>query len=166
MTRLYAILGSAIFLVIAPGFVAGLVPWWISHWRIEPPLFGALLLRIAGGLLIVLGLIGLLDSFGRFAIQGLGTPAPVLPPRHLVVTGLYRYVRNPMYVAVVSTILGQGLLLGNIALLEYGTLVWFLMHLFVLVYEEPKLRASFGDEYKSFCAGVPRWIPRVTPWRA
>jgi protein-S-isoprenylcysteine O-methyltransferase Ste14 len=166
MTRLYAVLGSAVFLVIAPGFIAGLAPWWISHWKIEPPLFGAVLFRVAGGLLIALGMIGLLDSFGRFAIQGLGTPAPVLPPRHLVVTGLYRYVRNPMYVALVSTILGQGLLFGNVALLEYGALVWFLMHLFVLVYEEPTLRASFRDEYKSFCDGVPRWIPRVTPWRA
>jgi protein-S-isoprenylcysteine O-methyltransferase Ste14 len=113
-----------------------------------------------------MGMIGLLDSFGRFAIQGLGTPAPVLLPRHLVVTGLYRYVRNPMYVAVVSTILGQGLLFGNAALLEYGALVCFLMHLFVLGYEEPTLRMSFGDEYKSFCAEVPRWIPRVTPWSA
>ena len=166
MRKFWAIIGSAVFLVIAPGFFAGLVPGWISHWRVEAPFFGMQLFRFIGAMLVALGVVGLLDSFARFAVQGVGTPAPVFPTRRLVVTGLYRYVRNPMYVAVVSTILGQGLLLGNIALLEYGTLVWFLMHLFVLVYEEPKLRASFGDEYKSFCAGVPRWIPRVTPWRA
>ena len=84
------------------------------------------LFRFAGGMLITLGVIGLLDSFVRFAVQGVGTPAPVFPTRHLVVTGLYRYVRNPMYVAVVSTILGQGLILGNVRLLEYGGLVWLL----------------------------------------
>src|SRR5271165_3416737 len=121
MTRkVLAIIGSGVFLVIAPGFVAGLVPWWISRWRVEVPFLGIPLFRLGGGMLITLGVIGLLDSFVRFAIQGVGTPAPVFPTRHLVVTGLYRYVRNPMYVAVVSAILGQGLLLGNMALLAYG----------------------------------------------
>ncbi len=70
-----------------------------------------------------------------------------------------------MYVAVVSVILGQGLLLGNIHLVAYATLVWLVMHLFVLTYEEPTLRESFGAEYESFCTHVPRWIPRFTPWR-
>jgi protein-S-isoprenylcysteine O-methyltransferase Ste14 len=150
--------------VIAPGFVAGCVPWWISQWRLEAPFFAIPLFRIAGGILILLGIVGLLDSFLRFAVQGLGTPAPVFPTRHLVVTGLYRFVRNPMYVAVVSAILGQGLLLGNSRVLEYGALVWLLFHLFVLLYEEPTLRSSFGPEYRAFCAEVPRWIPRFTPW--
>src|ERR1700688_1279076 len=95
--------------------------------------------RLAGGVLITFGCVGLLDSFVRFAVQGLGTPAPVFPTRHLVVTGLYRYVRNPMYVAVASTILGQGLLFGNLALIEYGCVVWLLFHLFVSFYEEPTL---------------------------
>jgi len=164
MRKVLAIVGSAVFLVIAPGFVAGLVPWWISHWRVEAPFLGTRLFRVGGGMLITLGVIGLLDSFVRFALQGVGTPAPVFPTRHLVVTGLYRYVRNPMYVAVAITILGQGLLFGNVALLEYGGLVWLLFHVFVLIYEEPTLRTSFGSEYKSFCAEVPRWIPRLTPW--
>jgi protein-S-isoprenylcysteine O-methyltransferase Ste14 len=150
--------------VIAPGFVAGWVPWWISQWRLEAPFFAMPLVRFAGGILIVLGFGALLDSFLRFAVQGLGTPAPVFPTRHLVVTGLYRFVRNPMYVAVVSAILGQGLLLGNTRVLEYGALVWLLFHLFVLLYEEPFLRSSFGPEYRAFCAEVPRWIPRFTPW--
>jgi len=97
-------------------------------------------------------------------VQGVGTPAPVFPTRHLVVTGLYRYARNPMYVSVVSTILGQSLILGNVTLLEYGGLVWLLFHLFVLAYEEPTLRSSFCLEYKVFSTEVPRWIPRVTPW--
>jgi protein-S-isoprenylcysteine O-methyltransferase Ste14 len=165
MRKVLAIVGCAVFLVIAPGFVAGLVPWWISHWRVEAPFFGLQLLRFAGWMLVGPGIIGLLDSFVRFALQGVGTPAPVFPTRHLVVSGLYRYVRNPMYVAVVFTILGQGLILGNVRLLEYGGLVWMLAHLFVLLYEEPNLRSVFGGEYKSFCAEVPRWIPRFAPWR-
>jgi protein-S-isoprenylcysteine O-methyltransferase Ste14 len=121
-------------------------------------------LRLIGGVLLAFAAIGLLDSFARFAIQGIGTPAPVFPTRHLVVTGLYRYVRNPMYVAVVGAILGQGLILGNVRLLQYGGLVWILFHLFVMGYEEPTLRASFGPEYKTYCSEVPRWIPRLTPW--
>jgi protein-S-isoprenylcysteine O-methyltransferase Ste14 len=161
-----AILGSAVFLLIAPGFVAGLVPWWMSHWRFETPFSGTPLFRVAGALLIASGAVCLLDSFVRFALQGLGTPAPVFPTRHLVVTGLYRYVRNPIYVAVVSTILGQGLLFGNLELLAYGGAVWLLFHLFVLFYEEPTLRASFGGEYQLFCAEVHRWIPRFTPWKS
>lgn len=157
-----AIVGSAIFFVIAPGFVAGLAPWWISHWRSQSTFLGLQSVRLAGGILIIFGVAGLLDSFRRFAVQGLGTPAPVLPTRHLVVTGLYRYVRNPMYVAVVSTILGQGLVLGDVRLLEYGGIVWLLFHLFVLLYEEPTLKASFGADYETFCVEVPRWIPRLS----
>ena len=165
LRKVLAIIGSALFLVVAPGFVAGLVPWWISHWHLRPPFFGLSLFRFAGGLLIAVGAIGLVDSFVRFAVQGLGTPAPVFPTRHLVVTGLYRYVRNPMYVGVASAIFGQALVLGNVTLLEYGGVVWLLFHIFVLAYEEPTLRASFGSEYTDFCAAVPRWIPRLTPWR-
>jgi protein-S-isoprenylcysteine O-methyltransferase Ste14 len=95
--RLLAIVGSAVFLVIAPGFVAGFVPWWISRWRLQAPFFGMPIFRLIGGALIALGVASLLDSFMRFALQGVGTPAPVFPTRHLVVSGLYRYVRNPMY---------------------------------------------------------------------
>lgn len=129
------------------------------------PFFGFRPLRFAGVLLIAAGTAGLLDSFFRFAVQGLGTPAPVFPTRHLVITGLYRYVRNPMYVAVVSAILGQGLLFGDLRLLEYGAVVFLLVHVFVLFYEEPVLKASFGTEYEVFRANVPRWIPQTTPYR-
>ena len=107
----------------------------------------------------------LLESFGRFALQGVGTPAPIFPTQYLVVKGFYRYVRNPMSIAVVSVILGQALLLGNIRVLAYAIFVWLAFHLFVLIYEEPTLRKSFGVEYETFCAHVPRWIPRFSPWR-
>ena len=163
MRRVAAILGSAIFLVIAPGFVAGLVPYWISLWQFADSLFGIAATRYLGWILLALGSIGLFDCFARFAIQGLGTPAPVFPTKHLVITGLYRYVRNPMYVGVVSTILGQGLILGSLRILEYGAIVWALFFAFVLLYEEPRLRRTFGAEYEAFCAEVPRWIPRLKP---
>jgi protein-S-isoprenylcysteine O-methyltransferase Ste14 len=165
MRRAAAIAGSAVFLVVAPGTIAVWVPWTICRWRMSPPLLGIFSLRVLGALLIAAGLPVLLDSFARFALQGLGTPAPVAPPRHLVVTGLYRYVRNPMYVAVSSLIFGQGLLFGSVRVLEYGMAVWLGFHLFVLLYEEPTLRAKFGDEYQDFCANVRRWIPRLRPWR-
>jgi protein-S-isoprenylcysteine O-methyltransferase Ste14 len=107
----------------------------------------------------------LLDSFARFALKGLGTPAPVFPTKHLVVSGLYRYVRNPMYLAVAGVIFGQGMLFGDGRVLEYGFLVWIAFHLFVLFYEEPTLRRSFGAEYERFCANVGRWVPRLSPWQ-
>jgi protein-S-isoprenylcysteine O-methyltransferase Ste14 len=165
MRRIAAIVGSAIFLVIAPGIVAGYVPWRICRWHVEAPLLGTSSLRVVGVLLIAEGLPVLLDSFTRFALNGLGTPAPILPTRHLVITGLYRYVRNPMYIAVVSLILGQGLLFGSVLVLEYGIAVWVAFYLFVLIYEEPTLRKSYGPEYEEFCANVPRWIPHLRTWR-
>ena len=161
MRRIAAIVGSAIFLVIAPGIVAGYVPWRICRWHVEAPLLGTSSLRVVGVLLIAEGLSVLLDSFTRFALNGLGTPAPILPTRHLVVTGLYRYVRNPMYIAVVSLILGQGLFFGSVLVLEYGIAVWVAFYLFVLIYEEPTLRKSYGPEYEEFCDNVPRWIPHL-----
>ena len=91
-------------------------------WHFAPPLFP--IARVLGAALIVAGLPILLDSFARFALQGLGTPAPVMPPKRLVVTGFYRYVRNPMYVAVTALIAGQGLLFGSVTVLEYGAIVW------------------------------------------
>jgi protein-S-isoprenylcysteine O-methyltransferase Ste14 len=84
----------------------------------------------------------------------------VFPTRHLVVTGLYRFVRNPMYLAVVSAVAGQGLLLADVRILEWAALVWLACHLFVVAYEEPTLRRSFGPEYDAFRDTVPRWIPR------
>ena len=97
----------------------------------------------------------------RFALQGLGTPAPIAPPQHLVVTGLYRYVRNPMYVAVVAVILGQAILFGDWRLMTYGGLMWLAFYAFVLTYEEPVLAQKFGAQYEDFRANVPRWIPRL-----
>jgi protein-S-isoprenylcysteine O-methyltransferase Ste14 len=166
MAKFWAILGSAIFFVVAPLTVAGLIPLSISGWQLRPPLLGLAEMRTIGAVLVVAGLVPLLESFGRFAWVGLGTPAPIAPTQHLVVSGFYRYVRNPMYVGVVTIILGQTLVLGDVSLLIYGAVVWLAFHLFVLMYEEPTLRATYGEEYKAFRDNVPRWIPRLSPWKA
>jgi protein-S-isoprenylcysteine O-methyltransferase Ste14 len=163
--RLFAIFGSAMFLLVAPGSVAGFVPWWISQWRMLPPLFGLEPLRGIGTGLILVSVPALVEAFARFAWQGLGTPAPTFPTQRLVVSGLYRHVRNPMYCAILGVILGQGLLFGDARLFLYAALVWFSFHLFVVEYEEPKLQRTYGEDYAAFRAAVPRWIPRFQAWR-
>jgi protein-S-isoprenylcysteine O-methyltransferase Ste14 len=159
-----AILGSVLFLVVAPGTVVGLIPWWISKWQVQPLPPGFWIIQPLGLLILAGSILVLLEAFARFAFQGIGTPAPVAPTRHLVVSGLYRRVRNPMYVAVVAAILGQSMMFGNLMLVWYAALSWFVTHLFVVFYEEPTLRKNFGDEYAEFCANVPRSIPRFRAW--
>jgi len=139
--RTRAALGSAGFLLLAPGFVAGLVPWFLTGWRgTDPPGW----LWASGWVLIAAGAGVLVEAFARFVIEGAGTPAPVAPTEQLVVGGLYRYVRNPMYLAVGSVILGQAAVLGQWVLVVYalvfGGAVWSFVHW----YEEPTLGRQFG----------------------
>ena len=165
MNRVSASIGSLIFFVVAPGAIAGLLPWWLTRWEFRPAFVGIEGVRLLGILLIAVGLLPLIDSFVRFALQGGGTPAPIAPPQRLVVTGFYRYVRNPMYVGVVSVVLGQAVLFADARLLWYAAFVWLAFHLFVILYEEPTLRRAFEADYAPFFAHVPRWLPRLTPWR-
>jgi len=162
MSRPVALFFSALFLVVAPGTLAGLIPWLFTGWR--GPL-AALPLAIPGALLVLGGAVLLGECFIRFALQGRGTPAPIAPPERLIVTGAYRRVRNPMYVAVVSLVLGQAALFADLRLLAYAGVLWLGFHLFVLAYEEPTLRRAFPQDYAAFVAAVPRWILRLTPWR-
>jgi protein-S-isoprenylcysteine O-methyltransferase Ste14 len=165
MERAGAIIGSIAFLFVAPGIVAGVIPWAISGYQLEPPLLGFEPLRWIGVALLILGALLLIETFSRFALQGLGTPAPIAPTKTLVVTGSYRFVRNPMYVAVVSLIVGQALWFGSIGTLIWGVVVWLTVHAFVLAYEEPTLSSTYGVQYDRYRANVRRWIPRLTPWR-
>jgi protein-S-isoprenylcysteine O-methyltransferase Ste14 len=162
MNRVQAALGSAVFLFAAPGVMAGLVPWLLTGWdSTDPPMVVAVL----GAILIVAGTAVVLLAFARFVLEGRGTPAPIAPTDTLVVGGLYRYVRNPMYVAVGTTIVGQALLLGRPALLVYAALFWAVVAAFVHGYEEPTLSARYGDEYAAYQRAVPAWLPRLRPWR-
>ena len=158
--RIKAALGSLAFLVLAPGIVAGLIPWLITYWQPLPPsdLPGAL--RWAGLILIAAGLVVVVEAFARFAWEGLGTPAPVAPTRTLVISGFYRFVRNPMYVAVTALIFGQAILFASWGVALYGVVIAATFHSFVLLYEEPTLRETYGEEYVAYCAATPRWIPR------
>ena len=163
MNRTEALIGSAAFLALAPGTVAGLIPWFITHWRFGEGAHANLM--VAGGVLIAAGLGVLIESFVRFALRGGGTPAPLAPTAQLVVTGAYRYVRNPMYVAVLALIIGQALLFANAGLIAYGITIAFAFHIFVVGYEEKRLEREFGEDYARYRANVHRWRPRLTPWR-
>jgi protein-S-isoprenylcysteine O-methyltransferase Ste14 len=152
--------GSALFFAVAPGVVAGLVPWLLTGWEVDaewwPPL------RVLGALLVVAGAAVLVHAFARFVIEGLGTPAPLAPTEHLVVGGLYRYVRNVMYIAVTTTIVGQALLLGSRALLVYAAIMWAFMAAFARFYEEPTLAGRYGAQYEEYRRAVPAWWPRLS----
>jgi protein-S-isoprenylcysteine O-methyltransferase Ste14 len=169
MRRPTAALGSFIFFVIAPGTLAGLVPWWLTGWhsRDAPDGWEAVFvgLRIIGLVLLVAGAVFIISAFARFVREGLGTPAPVAPPSRLVVGGVYRYVRNPMYLAVIACIVGQALLLNQPVLLWLAGISAVAMVAFVRFYEEPTLTRRFGSQYKRYQAAVPGWWPRLRPWQ-
>jgi protein-S-isoprenylcysteine O-methyltransferase Ste14 len=162
VTRRTAALGSAAFFALAPGTVVGLIPWWLTRWHVRHG--QAWTLRVAGACLLLAGTAALVSAFARFVIDGIGTPAPLAPTERLVVRGLYRYVRNPMYIAVVASIAGQALLLRQPGLLVYAAIVAVTTHAFVVGYEEPKLRRQFGPQYAAYRHSVHRWLPRVRPW--
>jgi protein-S-isoprenylcysteine O-methyltransferase Ste14 len=159
-----AIAGSALFFIAAPGVVAGLLPWLLTD-RYRLPWSTLPCLVPVGWVLVVVATALLLHAFARFALEGLGTPAPVAPTERLVVGGIYRHVRNPMYVAVLSIILGQALLFSSWAVFGYGIVAAAAMVSFVRLYEEPTLARRYGAEYEAYRRAVPGWLPRLTPWR-
>ena len=150
-------LRSFLFLLLAPGMVAGYIPLALLRWgpQVETGVFSYL----AFPLWILSGVI-LLWSFWNFLHEGRGTPAPVDPPKVLVVIGFYRYVRNPMYVGVIAANLGHFLWFGYWSLLIYTLVVFVAFNTFVAYYEEPTLRRKFGATYEEYLRKVPRWIPR------
>ena len=151
-------LRSFLFLLVAPGMVAGYIP--LALLREGPRMQTGLFTYLAFPLWIMGGLI-LLWSFWNFLAQGRGTPAPIDPPKELVAVGFYRYVRNPMYVAVLAVIIGHFLWFGYWNLLIYAVIVFVAFHAFVTYYEEPNLKRKFGAAYEAYLKKVPRWIPRL-----
>jgi len=146
---------------VAPGTFVGLGPWLITRWEIpgsSPPLR-----LVLGVVLIVLGLIPPVHAFIQFAKAG-GTPMPAAPPQRLVVTGFNRFVRNPMYVGLLTAILGQALLFDSLPLVLYAVIGWVTTASFVHWYEEPTLLRTFGEQYEEYRRNVPAWTPRLTPW--
>jgi protein-S-isoprenylcysteine O-methyltransferase Ste14 len=159
MRRTHAAAGSALFFLLAPGTVAGLIPWLITGWEIH----SGPVARVLGGSLIVVGLVPLVAAFVEFA-RADGTPAPPAPTERLVVTGFNRYVRNPMYIGVVTTIVGQALLFGSLSLLLYAAAVWAATAAFVHLYEEPTLALQHGQAYESYRRTVRAWLPNLHPY--
>jgi len=156
--RARAAAGSALFLVVAPGVNAVLIPYLLTGYEAHD---APLLARVAGAALTAAGAAVLLHAFARFVLDGLGTPAPVAPTERLVITGLYRHVRNPMYLAVTATILGQAVLLARPVLLAWAIVFAAVTYAFVRGHEEPALRARYGEEYDRYREAVPGWWPRM-----
>jgi protein-S-isoprenylcysteine O-methyltransferase Ste14 len=157
-------LRALFFTVLMPGSALVLFPSWILRGQPQPARPWTQSPRVLGLVLIAIGLVPLFVSIRDFAVSGRGTLAPIDPPRRLVRVGLYRHVRNPMYVGVVTALLGEALFFESRALAIYAAIVWLVFHLFVVLYEEPHLRDTFGADYETYLGAVPRWIPRVRAW--
>lgn len=153
-------LKTLIFTIIVPGAIMALIPYLLlsrtpsSFARIGPfQLFGLIPMAIGAAIY--------LRCAWDFASAGKGTPAPFDPPKRLVARGLYRFVRNPMYVGVLLTLLGEAWLFRSLTLFTYAAIVFTWEHLFIVFYEEPALRRKFGESYSGYLARTPRWIPRI-----
>jgi protein-S-isoprenylcysteine O-methyltransferase Ste14 len=155
--KMRAVLGSLLFLVVAPGTVCILLPWLITGWRATP---GSPARIVVGWVLVAAGGAVLLQAFLRFVVEGLGTPAPVAETERLVVGGLYQWVRNPMYLAVVTVLAGEALVLGSWPLAGYAVFVAVAQATFVRGYEEPRLLQRFGADYQQYRSSVSAWLPR------
>ena len=151
-------LKSLLFLIVAPGMVAGYIPLGLLRTgsQINTGIFAyiALLSWLIGAIII-------LWSFWNFLIQGRGTPAPIDPPKELVAVGFYRYTRKPMYVGVLLVMIGHFLWFGYWNLLIYAVIIFFAFNTFIAYYEEPTLKRKFGVAYAEYCQRVPRWLPRL-----
>jgi protein-S-isoprenylcysteine O-methyltransferase Ste14 len=154
------LLKTLMFTIVVPGSVTILIPLWLLSLRSSPhSQIG--IFRYLGAIPILLGASIYLWCAWDFTFAGRGTPAPIDPPKELVVRGLYRYVRNPMYVGVVSILFGEALFFESRILFEYAAIVFIFFYLFVVLYEEPILMKKFGESYRNYCKSIPRWIP----WR-
>lgn len=146
---------SLIFTVLVPGTVAGLIPIFVfPHDAVEVSA-----ITLTGVAFLFVGVSIYLWCLWDFAIAGRGTPAPIDPPKKLVVRGLYKYCRNPMYMGVLSAIFGWAILFESTRLVIYGICVAISFHLVVVFYEEFQLKQTFGSKYEQYCADVNRWLP-------
>ncbi|HZE70234.1 MAG TPA: isoprenylcysteine carboxylmethyltransferase family protein [Pyrinomonadaceae bacterium] len=152
------LLKTLMFTIVVPGSVTILIPLWLLSLRSSAPMQIGIL-RYLGAIPILLGASIYLWCAWDFTFAGRGTPAPIDPPKELVVRGLYRYVRNPMYVGVVSILFGEALFFESRTLFEYAAIVFIFFYLFVVLYEEPILTRKFGESYRNYCKTIPRWIP-------
>jgi len=154
-------LKNLLFTVLVPGTVAVIVPWMIGSASADAPGSSSAVRRCLSLVPLAAGACIYLWCLWDFATFGRGTPAPIDAPTRLVVRGLYHHVRNPMYVGVLFVILGWALYFSSPRLLMYAAAIGSAFHLFVVAYEEPTLRRSFGADYERYCSRVRRWVPRL-----
>lgn len=154
-------LGTIIFSILVPGTWTVLVPYLLIVSNFELLSLDIGPLRFLGFIPIVVGIAVYLWCAWGFTFLGKGTPAPIAPPKNLVIKGLYRYVRNPQYVGVLLILSGEALLFESATLVLYAVLAFAIFHTTIIYYEEPTLRRKFADSYKLYCDSVPRWIPRL-----
>lgn len=163
MRRSTAAVVSAAWGIALGGTFACLLPYLLNEWHFHRPLPYWAVMQAAGGLLICAGLVPIVQSFIDF-IKVHGTPVPLAPPPRLVVSGFYRYVRNPIYVGFLAILAGEALLFGSLGLLKYTAVAWCIGAAAVRFYEEPTLSRKFGAEYQAYRRAVRAWIPRLNPW--
>jgi protein-S-isoprenylcysteine O-methyltransferase Ste14 len=155
--------GTILFVLVGgPALAAVVAPWLMSRWQLRPALMGWAPWRWAGAVLIVLGPALVAWSMATFVRRGRATPSPIDRTERVVVVGPFRYIRNPMYIGVVATILAQGLVLGSVPVVIYAAAFALTAHLIVVLYEEPRLTRIFGQDYKAYRRTVPRWLPRLS----
>ena len=160
---MWPVLKALIFTVVVPGTVTVVLPYLILTSKTA---FSFGTLQLIGLLPLALGAIVYFWCLWDFTFTGRGTPAPVDPPKVLVARGLYRTVRNPMYVGVLSILFGEAIVFNSWALLRYALIFGLGFHLFVVFYEEPTLKKKFGVAYEEYCKTVPRWIPHLSRIRS
>jgi protein-S-isoprenylcysteine O-methyltransferase Ste14 len=164
MRRPAAAVGSAVFFLVGPGLFAGVLPWWLTGWELRQPIPFWVVAQVLGAILTLAGVLVAAHAFARFVTEGRGTPVPVAAPDQLVIGGFYRYVRNPMYVALLAALIGQALLFASWSVLLLAALLWAATASFVHWHEEPALRRRFGAQYEAYLKAVPGWLPRLRPW--
>lgn len=163
MRKSLAAAGSVAWFVAIGGTFGCLLPYLDNDWHFHQPMPCWDIARAAGVLLICAGLAPILGSFAEF-FKAAGTPIPVASPPRLVVTGFYRYVRNPIYAGFFAVLIGQALLFGSLGLVTYAAVAWCVGAVAVRWYEEPILSRKFGAEYQAYRHAVPAWVPRLRPW--
>lgn len=162
--HMWILFKTLIFTLLFPGTVAVYLPYWILAHSTVAAQAGPV--RYVGLLPLAAGIAAYLWCAWDFVAAGDGTPAPMDPPRLLVVRGLYRYVRNPMYIAIVSILIGESIFFHSLNLLIYSYAVFLLFNIFIIFYEEPALKRKFGEKYAEYCEAVPRWMPGKRPSRS
>ncbi|MGC4035157.1 MAG: isoprenylcysteine carboxylmethyltransferase family protein [Chitinophagaceae bacterium] len=148
------------FTILQPGIVAGLIPYWIIRGKFHPHVNNESLrlTQYLGELLLITGLVIMVSCIMNFAIKGKGTLSPADPTKELVVTGLYKYSRNPMYIGVSLILIAEALFFQSIYLWLYAALIIIAFNLFIIFFEEPRLRRDFGVSYEEYCKKTRRWI--------